>query len=136
MAPDPAQLRWFVDESLMGVGKALSWARKDTVHCGHALIPGAPPGAADTQWMPIVATTGLVVICRDKRIRTKPAEVATLRSYGLRVFYLTGQKDMQSWDFLTVLVRRWDDMAQRVHDRGPGPWFMSVTSTGVRELPV
>ena len=136
MAPDPAQLRWFVDESLMGVGKALSWARKDTVHSGHPQIAGAPAGAPDVEWMPVVATAGLVVIGRDKRIRTKPAEVATLRSHGLRVFYLTGPKDMQSWDYITVLVRRWDDMEARVQQRGPGPWFMSVTTSGVRELMV
>jgi hypothetical protein len=65
MAPDPALLSWFVDESLMGVGKALSWARKDTIHAGHVLIPGAPTGALDVQWMPVVAAAGLVVIGRD-----------------------------------------------------------------------
>jgi PIN like domain len=86
--------------------------------------------------MPAVATAGLVAIGRDKKIRTKPAEVATLRSSGLRLFYLTGPKDMQSWDYVNVLVRRWDDMEQMVEQRGPGPWFMSVTATGVRELKV
>jgi hypothetical protein len=106
------------------------------MHAGHALIPAAPTGASDVQWMPVVATAGLIVIGRDKRIRTKPAEVATLRGYGLRVFYLTGPKDMQSWDFITALVRRWEDMEKQVKQRGIGPWFMSVTVTGVRELPV
>jgi hypothetical protein len=136
MAPDPALLSWFVDESLMGVGKALSWARKDTIHAGHVPIPGAPTGALDVEWMPVVAAAGLVVIGRDKKIRTKPAEVATLRSYGLRVFYLTGPKDMTTWDYMTVLVKKWDDMERTVQTRGPGPWFMAVTATGVRQLRV
>lgn len=44
MAPDATQLRFFVDESLLGLGKALAYARKDLVHSGHPLIPGAPTG--------------------------------------------------------------------------------------------
>lgn len=37
------------------------------------------------------------------------------------MFYLTGPKDMTSWDYMTVLVKRWDGMERTVNARGPGP---------------
>ncbi len=43
MTADPEQLRFYVDESALGIGKALAAARRDTVHIGHALIPECPP---------------------------------------------------------------------------------------------
>ena len=69
-------LRFFVDETSLGLGKALAIARHDVVHPGHPDLPSVPRGTLDPDWMPIVSAMGLVVISRDKRIRTKPAELA------------------------------------------------------------
>jgi hypothetical protein len=66
-------------------------ARRDVVHTGHDLMPETPLGVLDPDWIPAVARRGLAVIARDKRIRTKPAEVALLRSHDLRVFWLAGK---------------------------------------------
>lgn len=136
MAADPASLRFFVDESLLGVGKALVYARRDVIHTGHPLIPGAPLGALDTQWMPVVAAQDLTVISRDKRIRTRPGEAAILRANSLRVFHLAGKRDLNNWDYLTRLVRRWGDIERILRDRGAGPWFMSVHDRNVTEQAV
>jgi hypothetical protein len=76
MAPDATQLRFFVDESLLGLGKALAYARKDVVHAGHPLTPDAPTGATDEEWIPAVARRGLIAIGRDRHMRTRPGEVA------------------------------------------------------------
>ena len=35
-------VRFYVDESAMGLGQALAAARKDTIHCAHPLIPECP----------------------------------------------------------------------------------------------
>ena len=134
MAPDPASLRFFVDESLMGVGKALAHARKDVVHAGHPLIPDAPVGARDVDWMPAVASRDLAVICRDERLRTRPGELEVLRQHGLRVFYLAGKRDLSNWDYLVRLVRRWDDIEHTLNERGQGPWFIAVHDARVTEL--
>jgi hypothetical protein len=99
MAADPAGLRFFVDESLMGIGKALSYARRDVIHAGHPLIPGAHAGALDPDWMPVVAAADLAVICRDRKLRTRPGEVELLRQHGLRVFYL-GQEGLEQLGLL------------------------------------
>src|SRR4051794_2304833 len=100
MPADPTSLRLFVDESALGLGKTLALARRDVIHTGHKFIPEVPFGALDTEWIPAVAERGLAVICRDKRIRTKPAEVALLRAHKLRVFWIAGTKDLSTWDTL------------------------------------
>ena len=38
MTADRSQVRFYVDESALGLGKALEAARKDTIYCGHKLI--------------------------------------------------------------------------------------------------
>jgi hypothetical protein len=70
-------VRFYVDESAAGLGLALAAARKDTIHVGHPLIPECPRGALDTEWIPAVAARGLIVIARDKKLRTKPVEIET-----------------------------------------------------------
>ena len=134
MPADEARLRFFFDESALGVSKALEIARSDVVHTGHRLLPEVPFGTLDTEWMPVVAGKNLAVIARDRRIRTKPAELGQMMSHGLRVFWLAGKKDLSSWDALVRLVRRWGDNERTMRDRPEGPWFMAVTDTHIREL--
>jgi hypothetical protein len=134
MVADPASVRLFVDESLMGLGKALAYARKDVVHTGHSLIPGAPVGALDTEWIPAVANAGFAVIARDRRIRTRTAELELLRQHGLRVFWIAGKRDLSTWGYLERLVRRWTDLEGILETRGPGPWFMAINENGIKEV--
>jgi hypothetical protein len=136
MTADPAELRFFVDESALGLGKALAIAWRDVVHSGHTLIPQAPVGALDTEWIPAVAARGLVVIARDKRIRTKPAELAALKRSGLRVFWIAGKKDLSTWDSLVRLVWRWNDIEDVLNSRNTGPWFYAINERDVIEIPV
>jgi hypothetical protein len=80
MTPDPNALKCYVDESALGIGKTLTAARRDTIHVGHPLVAECPLGVADTEWMPIVAARALVVIGRDKRIRSRTAELRHLEA--------------------------------------------------------
>jgi hypothetical protein len=129
-------LRFYVDENTMGLGKVLARARYDTVHPGHRLLPEVPPGTLDTVWMPAVAARQLVVIGRDRHIRTRPGEVALLRQHGLRVFRIAGRRDLGTWGYLVRLVRHWDEMEDVIATRGPGPWFMAIYDARIVELPV
>jgi hypothetical protein len=72
------------------------------VHAGHPLIPEAPLGALDPNWMPAVAARDLAVIARDRHIRTKPGEREILRQFRLRVFWIAGKKDLATWDYLVA----------------------------------
>jgi len=134
--PDPASLRLFVDESLLGLGKALTIARRDVIHAGHPLIPEVPYGALDPIWMPAVATRGLAVLIRDRHIRTKPAEIAALRNHNLRVMWLAGKRDLTTWGYLDRIVRRWDDIDEALETKGAGPWFVAINANGLKDIVV
>lgn len=136
MTADARALRFFVDESALGVGKALTIARRDVVHAGHPLIPEVPLGSLDPNWMPAVAARGLTVIARDRHIRTKPGELELLRAHGLRVLWIGGKRNLTTWDSLVRLVRRWDEIEEVVADRPSGPWFMSINEHDVTEVAV
>jgi PIN like domain len=110
-------VRFYVDESALGIGKTLTAARKDVIHVGHPLIPECPLGALDEDWMPAVAARGLVAIGRDKHIRTRPHERAAIRDTGLRVFRIGGRKDQSTWEWLGRFVRYWGRMEQIMADR-------------------
>lgn len=136
MAADRAQLRFYVDESAVGLGKAMAAARRDTIHVGHRLIPECPYGVLDPDWIPAVAQRDLIAIGRDKRIRTKPEEIRQLMDAGLRVFRIGGKRDLATWDWLVRVIRRWDDIEQVIHDRPDGPWFYLINENSLAELPL
>lgn len=136
MTADREQLRFYVDESALGLGKALEAARKDTIHVGHKLIPECAVGTLDTDWIPAVAARELIVIARDRRIRTKPQEIAVFREANLRVFWIGGKKDMSTWEWLTRMVRHWDAIERTIVDRGDGPWFSAVNAGGIKRIAI
>jgi hypothetical protein len=135
-ARDLSEVRFFVDETSLGLGKSLEAARKDVVHPGHWLLPDIPTGTTDPVWIPAVAKLGLIVIGRDKHIRTRPAEIEVLRAGGLRVFRLASKRDLTTWGYLVRLVNRWNEMERVIRDRGPGPWFYAVLDAGLSEIRV
>jgi hypothetical protein len=49
------RLRFYVDESALGLGKTLAAARDDVIHAGHPLIPECPLGTLDPEWIKAVA---------------------------------------------------------------------------------
>ncbi|WP_167103376.1 hypothetical protein [Mycobacterium sp. DL592] len=127
-------VRFYVDESAAGLGLALAAARKDTIHVGHPLIPACPRGALDTEWIPEVAKQDLVVITRDKKLRTKPVEVLALWEHGLRVFNIGGKNDLPTWEWLVRVVRHWTRMEEIVADRPVGPWIYMLNENRVDEF--
>lgn len=90
----------------------------------------------DTEWIPAVAARNLVVIGRDKRIRTRPAEIQRLKEAGLRVFRIGGKRDLATWDWLVRIVRNWERMEEVIETQGAGPWFYSINERGLTRLRV
>jgi PIN like domain len=136
MPADPAELRFFVDESALGLGKTLEVARRDVIHTGHRLIPEVPYGALDPVWIPEIAARELIVIARDRHIRTKPAERALLAEHGLRIFWIAGKRDLATWDYLVRVVRRWEEIERKIVENGAGPWFVAINEGGLSDIPV
>lgn len=136
MSADPAQLKYYVDESLLGLGKALAAARKDVIHAGHPLIVAEVPlGTLDPDWIPNIAARGLIAIAHDKKIRTRPGEKELAVANGLRIIRLENKRDLSTWSMLELLVRKWDRIEELAESSGDGPWFMEIRQTDVRMRP-
>lgn len=136
MPPARDQLRFFVDESTLGIGKVLTIARRDVVHVGHPAFPEVDYGALDEEWIPTIGEMGLAVIARDRRFRTKPVELELMHEHGLRVFWLAGRRDRSTWEYLNRLVRRWGDIENALETKGPGPWFSAVHDSKLSDYPL
>ncbi len=128
--------RYFVDENLIAVGRALALVRDDVVHPGHPDLLDIPLGAKDPDWLPLVGSEGhdLVVISRDRKIRTKPGERKLFDESGVRAIFLTGSKDMSKWGTFAMLVARWGAMDTKVQKAGKGPWAMSLANNNFKAL--
>jgi hypothetical protein len=126
-------VRFYVDESATGLGLAMA-APEVTPHVGHPLIPECPRGALDTEWIPAVAARGLIVITRDKKLRTKPVEIRALWEHWLRVFCIGGKKDLTTWEWLARVVKHWARMEELIEQRGPGPWIYMLNEGTVDEF--
>lgn len=129
----PQGVRWFADESVLGFGKLLSAHRTDVIHMGDPRIPELPLGSSDIEWMPIVAAYGWVAFHRDRRIRTRPAELAMFREAGLKAVWFGGRKDLRPSEQVTLALKHWVRMEQLAIVLGQGPWAMTLTGAGVRE---
>ncbi len=129
--PAAAQpVRWFVDENSLGVAKALAYVRGDITWPGAPDGP-VPAGAADTTWLPVVGQAELVVLTRDKRIRSRPLERQALLDHGVRACFLTSGGTLTLFDQLRLWLRNWDDIETLVAEQ-PAPWLASVTRNGVQ----
>ncbi len=133
---DEALARFFVDENDLALGRSLALARKDVLHPGHVRLPDVPLGTPDATWLPTIGRLGLVVITRDKKIRSRPAEAELVIATGVRGFVLTSAGDLSTWDTLSMLVRQWDALERYLAEHPAGAWLAALTSQGVRPLRV
>lgn len=121
--------RWFFDENSIGVAQALQYVRGDVTW------PGGPgnlvaEGARDQDWLPVVGRAGLVVLTRDKRIRTRPLERKALLENGVRTCFQTTGGQLTLFQQLQLWLRWWNEIEKLANDE-PGPWLASVTRAGV-----
>lgn len=131
---DSEALRFFVDETDLGLGRALAAARRDVVHPGHRRVPDIPLGTKDPVWIPVVARMGLVLITRDKNIRRRNPERRLLEEHGLRAVFLTGAKALSTWGTLVLVVRQWDRLEEFIAGAPPSTWSASLSASGGIEL--
>ena len=124
-------IRFFFDEDTLGIGQVMAMARGDCIYAGHDRSP-VRPGTEDVDWIPAVSAEGWIVVGRDKKIRSRPAERAALAEYPLRMLVLTAAGNLNVWEQLRVLAARWD----RIEELSvvPAPWMYAVTRNGVREI--
>lgn len=126
---------YFTDENSLGLGKLLRRSgRTDVVYPGCESLPEVRLGALDLEWMPIVSRHSLVVLTRDRRIRTRPAELAAYWEYGIRSVWIGARHDLGPQDQLALFLAHEARLKRELIKRGPGPWALTLTPTGLRPL--
>jgi hypothetical protein len=89
------------------------------------------PATDDVEWIRDVGQRGWVVITRNKKIGTNPAEVSAVRSANLRCFCLMQSRRFQldRWRTLERVVKSWEDMQAELQVR-PAPFFVGIRGDG------
>ncbi|MEO6572062.1 MAG: hypothetical protein ABIO83_11015 [Ilumatobacteraceae bacterium] len=128
--------RFFVDENDLALGKALAEAIGDIVYPGHPELPEVPRQTNDDVWLPVIGTRRLVVITRDKKIRYRPVEKHAWVSHAVRGFVLTGRGSQNTASSLSILLTHWAAIEAAISANPSGPWMRSVTTAGLREIPL
>jgi hypothetical protein len=117
----------------VAVRRALAEARDDVCYAGEPGMPKESTG--DVHWLAKAGENDWVVLKRDKRIRSRPAEKQALIDAGVRTFCLTGAGNYTRWEVLRLLAARWPKIEQ-VASTVDGPYVYSVTWQGVKRLPL
>lgn len=126
---------YFADENALGMAKILRRSgRDDVLHPGHPDLPDVPLGARDLEWMPVVGVAGFIVITRDRRIRTRPAELSAYREHGIRSVWIGAKKDMRADEQASLFVRHEERLRREIIKRGDGPWALAMNMGGLRPL--
>jgi PIN like domain len=126
---------YFTDENTLGLGKLLRRSRRDDVlYPGHEDLPEVTLGTPDLDWMPVIAKRGLVVLTRDRRIRTRPAELRAYRELGIRSVWLGAKQDLGPRQQLELFLAHEARLKREITKRGAGPWALAMNASGVRPL--
>jgi hypothetical protein len=126
---------YFTDENTLGLGKLLRRAgRDDVLYPGHEDLVEVPLGAPDLDWMPVIARRRLIVVTRDRRIRTRPAELRSYWEHGIRAVWIGAKQDLGPQQQVELFLRHERRLEREITKRGPGPWALVMTPTGVRPL--
>ncbi|MPZ62421.1 MAG: hypothetical protein GEU93_14235 [Propionibacteriales bacterium] len=134
MPPVPGPV-YFTDENTLGMGKLLRRSgRDDVLYPGHEELPEVPLGTLDLDWMPVIAEHDLVVLTRDRRIRTRPAELRAYWELGIRSVWLGAKQDLGPQDQLDLFLNYEARLQREMVKRGPGPWALALSASGLRPL--
>lgn len=126
---------YFADENALGLAKLLIRSgRTDIVHPGHPSLPDVPLGSSDLEWMPFVGRADLIVRTRDRRIRTRPAELAEYRRLGIRSVWIGAKQDLSPQDQLDIFLAGEQRLERTAVKLGAGPWALAMSPSGVRPI--
>jgi len=126
---------YFTDENTLGLGKLLRrGGRSDVLYPGHEELPEVPVGTPDLDWMPVIAHRHLVVVTRDRRIRTRPAELLAYWEFGIRSVWIGAKQDLSPSDQVDLFLRHEARLQREIVKRGSGPWALAMSPSGLRPL--
>lgn len=138
MTARAAQVRFYVDADIRGLGIILGSLRSDVTYPGDpgALIhkrqrprcPITSTDLLDTDWIPPVASRGWLIITRDHKIIENRNEIAAVRENGAKMVALNQQDARTKWGQLEVFMTQWRSIEAMTTKRGPFIWRASRTA--------
>ncbi|WP_433012489.1 hypothetical protein [Kribbella sp. CA-294648] len=125
--------RYFADENAIGLAKILirDHHRLDVIY---SAIEEIPRGTPDLTWMPIVGERGWIILTRDRRIRTRPAEQLAYWEHGLRSVWIGGKQDHTSMELAEIFLQHEERLRRLTIKLGGGPWALTMSRSGIRPL--
>lgn len=119
-------MTYFIDRDLgRGVPRALQQVRDDVIYLEQRYAHDTP----DEEWLSQAGREGWIVITRNRKISTNPAQQRAVRDHGVRCFCLVQKRPLTKWQMLTRLVRSWDAMEAAVDTR-PAPFMIGIRQDG------
>lgn len=138
----PADVRFYFDADVLGVAKILAQLRADITYPGDSgatvhrrrrpACPIRSPAALDTEWIPIVAQAGWLILTRDSRIQDHRAEIAAVRDNNAKLIALSGRDATTTWNQLEVLFTQWRAIDALADTNGP--FIYAATRSGLRRV--
>ncbi|MGN6126895.1 MAG: hypothetical protein ACTHON_10040 [Humibacter sp.] len=126
---------YFADENCLAFGKLLRQrGRDDVLYPGHEDLPEVPLGTSDLEWMPVVGSRHYIVITRDRRIRSRPAELDAYIQHGIRSVWIGAKHDLGPQDQLDLFIAHEARLVREAIKLGAGPWSLALSTSGVRQL--
>lgn len=118
----PAEIRYYFDANVLGLGKILADTRNDTTYPGdpdgsvkgrryRLPCPITDPETDDDIWIPETARQGWLIITRDRAIQDNRREIEAVRASRARMVTLAGGEAVGTFQQLE---------AGPVTGRGPG----------------
>ena len=140
----PAEVRFYIDADILGLGKVLAALRSDVTHPGDPgrLLKGRlrPPclvddaRTKDPDWIPIVANAGWLIITRDRHIQDHRAEITKVIDHKACLVALSAADARDTWTQLETLMCRWRDI-EALHGL-PGPFIYTATRTSLTKVAI
>jgi hypothetical protein len=133
----PAEVRFYFDADILGLGKLIARLRPDCTFPGdpggvihkrrRAPCSVTSPSTDDTIWIPQVTAERLLIITRDAKIQRRVAELRAVREHGATMAALASADAGTIWGQLEVLLTQWRAI-EALHGL-PGPFIYRVSRT-------
>lgn len=138
MTDRAAQVRFYVDADIRGLGLILGGLRNDLTYPAdpggvihkrkRPACPIASTDVLDEDWIPAVAARGWLIITRDSKIIENRNEINAIRENGAKMVALNQQDARTKWGQLEVFMTRWRDIEPLTAEPGPFIWRASRTA--------
>ena len=116
----------FIDRSVpRSVATALAAVRDDI----EWLEPRFRHDTADAVWLEEAGQSDWLVVTRDQRVRTRPAERAAIEDNDVGCFILAYRRALAPWGILKLMTATLDEM-ERLFEETPRPFIYTLSSEG------